>query len=129
VLPTGRILEDKPPERDFSGPGGAPLGRLYLDDCYVDLARRDAVLEVGFDDPGAGLGVRLRSASPQVQAVQVYAPPDRDVLVIEPQFNRPDPFCPLWGGPEAAGMAMLHPGQSATYDVRTTLVALDGQLR
>ena len=55
-------------------------------------------------------------------AFQVYAPPDRDVVVVEPQYNRADPFSPLWRGADT-GMAVLRQGERTTYAARLELFA------
>ena len=83
---------------DFSMPGGRALGDLYLDDCFVDLDR-SAAGEVAAEiiDPAGSYGLRVVAASPPVSAIQVYAPPGKSFIVLEPQLNRADPFGPQWG--------------------------------
>jgi galactose mutarotase-like enzyme len=56
-----------------------------------------------------------------VRAFQVYAPPGRPVVVVEPQFNRADPFGPQWRGADT-GMVILQPGESTTYAARVELI-------
>jgi aldose 1-epimerase len=121
VLPTGEVAPVAGTAYDFSVPGGRPLGDLYLDDCFVDLARPAAgpvVAEV--IDPAASCGLRVVATSPQVQAIQVYAPPQEGFVVLEPQFNRADPFGPQWGGVDT-GMVVLEPGESVVYSARLEL--------
>lgn len=122
VLPTGELLPVAGTPYDFSGPRGAPLGGLYLDDCFTDLAKTSqgaTVVEVL--DPQAGYGLRILSSSPQVSAVQTFAPPDRPFVVLEPQFNWADPFSALWREPAGKGMVVLAPGTSVDYCVRLEL--------
>jgi aldose 1-epimerase len=125
VLPTGEIVEIAGTPYDFSPsglPGGRPLGDLALDDCFVDLERSaggEAVAEV--IDPLASYGLRITAASRAIQAFQVYAPPDRPFMAVEPQFNWADPFGPQWGPEEDTGMVKLAPGESAVYAVRLEL--------
>lgn len=116
VLPTGRILAVKGTAHDFSRKQGAALGDLYLDDCFVDLAPADGVVAAVFD-PAADIRLTFRAAAPPVRAVQIYAPPDKDFVVVEPQFNWPDPFGRLWPSGVDTGMAWLNPGQETRYAV------------
>jgi hypothetical protein len=74
-------------------------------------------------DPKARVGLRLASVSSRVRALQVYAPPDKPFVVIEPQFNLADPFGPEWGGRDT-GMALVPPGGSAGYDAGLTAFTL-----
>lgn len=128
VLPTGRLLDVAGTPYDFSGPEGAALGDLYLDDCFTDLVRTDGEVVVEIHDPAAGLGLRIASPTPEVKAVQVYAPPDQAFVVIEPQFNLADPFAPLWPPGVDTGMARLAPGAALTYRVSVTPFDLSGKL-
>jgi galactose mutarotase-like enzyme len=122
VLPTGRLLPVAGTAYDFNA--AAPLGDLYLDDCFTELVREDgqAVCEVA--DPAAGVGLRIASPSPQVKAFQVYAPPGEAFVVVEPQYNLADPYSPAWPKDVDTGMAQLGPGASLTYEVRLTAFAL-----
>jgi galactose mutarotase-like enzyme len=125
VLPTGEVVPVAGTPYDFSMPGGREVGDLYLDDCFVDLVRSGegrATAEIV--DPEGAYGLRVVALSPAIQAIQVYAPPQEPFIVLEPQFNRADPFGPEWG-PEAeageTGMALLAPGESAVYSARLEL--------
>ncbi|HEU5410250.1 MAG TPA: aldose 1-epimerase [Candidatus Acidoferrales bacterium] len=123
VFPTGKIVSVKGTPYDFTAPGGAPLGTtLYMDDCFTDLHRNragNAAIEI--IDPAAKYGLRLTALSPQIRAIQVYAPPDKKYVVIEPQFNLADPFNKkLWGNRDT-GMDWLEPGQSVSWHVRLEL--------
>jgi galactose mutarotase-like enzyme len=117
VLPTGRLLEVAGTPYDFQD--GRALGDLYLDDCFTGLAPGPVELEL--KDPGAGLGLRITTQAPPVQAVQVYAPPDEPFVVIEPQFNLADPFGGEWPEGLDTGMARLAAGEAATYQVSVSL--------
>ena len=123
VLPTGELRPVPGTPYDFRR--GAALGDLYLDDCFVELDRTpsgDVVLEAR--DPAAGYGVRLATSSPGVRAIQVYAPPDRPLVALEPQFNWADPYGEVWPPETDTGMVRLAPGQSTTYKVRTEVLDL-----
>ncbi|MEO6192902.1 MAG: aldose 1-epimerase, partial [Thermoanaerobaculia bacterium] len=108
---------------DFSMRGGRAVGSLYLDDCFVDLetAAGEVVAEV--IDPAASYGLRVVASSPPVRAIQVYAPPEKAFIVVEPQLNRADPFGPEWGEDAETGMARLEPGESVVYSARLELFA------
>jgi aldose 1-epimerase len=116
VIPTGVILPVAGTPYDFRA--GGVLGDLYLDECMVDLVRRpDGELILGFDDPAADYRLRLTSRSGEIRTAQVHAPLDRQVVVLEPQFNWIDPGGAEWGARDA-GMAAVAPGETATFSVR-----------
>jgi aldose 1-epimerase len=122
VLPTGEVLHVAGTAYDFSSPGGKPLGDLYLDDCFVDLERTaEGHVETEVVDPAAAYGLRVVGTSPQIGAIQVYGPPEKDFIVLEPQLNWADPFGEQWGPDVDTGMVILQPGQSVTYSARLEL--------
>ncbi len=122
VLPTGELAAVAGTPYDFTAPGGRPLGGLYLDDCFVDLARgADGEVAVEVVDPAAGYGLRVVGATPRIRAVQVYAPPAARFVVLEPQMNLADPFGGEWGPGADTGMAVLAPGESVVYRARLEL--------
>jgi aldose 1-epimerase len=119
VLPTGERVAVEGTAYDMRAPTGRPLGELYLDDCFADLERRsDGAVVCALFDPAGDYAVRVRTPSPGVKFVQVYAPIDRPVVAIEPQFNLADPFGAIWGRDVDTGMAWLEPGESAEYRLR-----------
>ncbi|HEV7518778.1 MAG TPA: aldose 1-epimerase, partial [Thermoanaerobaculia bacterium] len=125
VLPTGEVVPVAGTPHDFSLPGGKALGVLYLDDCFVDLERSaagDVVAEVV--DPEAAFGLRVVATSPHIQAIQVYGPPEKGFIVLEPQFNWADPFGAEWGPDADTGMVLLAPGESVVYSARLELLTL-----
>ena len=118
---TGKRMAVKGTPYDFSAPGGVALGMQYLDDSYSNLlygANRTSVSEIV--DPAAKYGLRLITMSPQIKSIQVYAPPDKNFVAIEPQFNLPDPYNGNWGSVDT-GMVLLQPGQSVSWQVRLEL--------
>jgi aldose 1-epimerase len=121
VLPTGEVVPVAGTPYDFSMPGGRPLGDLFLDDCFVDLQRSEAGKAAEVVDPAASYGLRVVAASPHIKAIQVYAPPDKGFVVLEPQFNWADPFGKEWAPGIDTGMAILAPGESVTYSARLEL--------
>ncbi|HEV2853435.1 MAG TPA: aldose 1-epimerase [Thermoanaerobaculia bacterium] len=122
VLPTGEVVPVAGTPYDFSMPGGRPLESLYLDDCFVDLARSgDGSVVAEVVDPEASYGLRVVATSRQIKAIQVYAPPQKKFVVLEPQFNWADPFGPQWRSDVDTGMAVLEPGESVVYSARLEL--------
>ena len=124
VLPTGRLLPTAGSPYDFGGADGRALAELYLDDCFTGLRREGGEAVAEIRDPAARLGLRIASPSPAVRAMQVYAPPGQAFVVVEPQFNLADPFGSEWPKNLDTGMARLKPGQSVSYEVAVTAVAL-----
>jgi galactose mutarotase-like enzyme len=118
VFPTGKVVPVKGTPYDFSKPGGTALGELFLDDCFLNLkrdARGAAVVEIS--DPAANYGLRISALSPEIKAIQVYTPPDKNFVAVEPQFNLADPYNKAWGSRDT-GMMTLKPGQSVSWRVR-----------
>lgn len=125
VLPTGRLLPVAATPYDFGGSSGAALGDLHLDDCFTGLSRsRGGEVVVEIHDPAAELGFRIVSSSPWVRAVQVFAPVDRPVVAVEPQFNLTDPYGAVWSRDVDTGMAQVPPGESVSFEVRVEPFAL-----
>jgi galactose mutarotase-like enzyme len=118
---TGQRVPVKGTAYDFSVPGGQALGTQYLDDNFSTLAydaQGRTVSEI--IDPAANYGLRLITLSPQIKSIQVYAPPQKNFVAIEPQFNLPDPYNQDWGTADT-GMVLLQPGQSVSWRVRLEL--------
>jgi aldose 1-epimerase len=121
VVPTGKIEEVKGTPYDFTAAGGTALGTLFMDDNFLNIKHdKDGNSAVEITDPAAGYGLRIVSLSPEVKAFQVYAPPDRNVIVVEPQINLADPYNPIWGKTDT-GMVLLGTGHSVSWRVRLEL--------
>jgi hypothetical protein len=122
VLPTGEIALVKGTPYDFSPAGGRALGDLYLDDCFVDLAKgSDGETVCDVIDAAAAYGLRIVSESPEISAFQIFAPPDRSLIVIEPQFSWADPYGSVWAPGIKTGMVLLQSGGSVAYRVTLEL--------
>jgi aldose 1-epimerase len=121
VLPTGEVVPVAGTPYDFSMPGGRPLDGTYLDDCFVDLQTTNGRAVAEVVDPQAAYGVRVVAVSPPVRAFQVYGPPEKEFVVLEPQLNWADPFGAQWGPEVDTGMARLEPGESVVYSARLEL--------
>jgi aldose 1-epimerase len=127
TFPTGQRVSVKGTPYDFSQPGGSPLGTQYLDDNYSALehdSQGQTVSEIV--DPAAKYGLRLITLSPQIESIQVYAPPQKNFVAIEPQFNLPDPYGKVWGN-TGTGMVLLRPGQSVSWRVRLELFTANAE--
>lgn len=121
VVPTGKVEAVKGTPFDFTAPGGAALGTLFMDDFFLDLKRnKDGSATVELTDPAADYGLRIVALSPEIKGFQVYAPLDRNVVAIEPQFNLADPYSKVWGKRNTE-MPLLQPGQSVSWRVRLEL--------
>src|SRR5579863_415242 len=121
VFPTGRLGPLKGTAYDFTAPEGRALGDLFVDDCFTNLdydPDRSATIEL--TDPAAKYGLRVRALSPHIKAIQIYAPPDKDFVAIDPQFNLPDPYRGIWHGQDT-GVVLLQPGKSTMWHVRIEL--------
>ena len=121
VLPTGGKVPLTNTPYDFSAPMGAALGKLFMDDTFIDLDKDASGATVStIADPAANYGIRITASVPEIHAIQVYAPVDKQFVVLEPQFNYAEPFSKIWGGAET-GMEILRPGQTAMYQVKLEL--------
>lgn len=123
VFPTGKLVPVKTYEGgkyDYNAPTGKPLAQDFLDDNFSTLKRTSGNVDVQLTDPAAGYGIHILGISPEIKAVQVYAPPDKQFTAIEEQFNFGDPFGKEWHGMDT-GMVTLKPGESVTWHVRLEL--------
>jgi galactose mutarotase-like enzyme len=121
VLPTGQIEDVKGTPYDFTAPGGKALGTQFLDDTFTTLQRgEDGSASVEIIDPAAHYGLRIAALSPEIQAIQIYAPLGKNFVAVEPQFNLVDPYNKIWGS-RNTGMAHLQPGESVCWRVRLEL--------
>jgi galactose mutarotase-like enzyme len=122
VLPTGVIAPVSESGYDFSIPGGKALKSLFLDDCFVDLAKdSEGRTTCEIVDPLSHYGLRIIAHSPEVRAVQVYAPPARSYVAVEPQFNWANPYGGEWEQGTDTGMVVLQPGDDVSYRVSLEL--------
>jgi galactose mutarotase-like enzyme len=120
VFPTGKLLPVEGTKYDFTAPGGKPLGDIFLDDNFSQLARKDKSVVVDLIDPAASYGLHIRGLSNEIKTIQVYAPPAKPYVAIEEQFNFADPFSSVWGNRDT-GMVTLASGQSVHWTVRFEL--------
>jgi len=118
---TGQRVAVKGTPYDFSAPDGRALDDQYLDDNFSNLVpSSNGTTTSEIVDPAAKYGLRLITLSPQIRSIQVYAPPQKNFVAIEPQFNLPDPYNKNWGNANT-GMVLLQPGQAVSWRVRLEL--------
>ncbi len=120
VFPTGQLKPVAGTPYDFNAPTGKALGQQFLDDNFSSLNRSGGVVDVELTDPASNYGLKIEGLSPEIKTVQVYAPPAKNFVAIEEQFNFADPFGSEWHGMDT-GMVTLQPGQSVTWKVRLQL--------
>jgi galactose mutarotase-like enzyme len=124
--PTGVLLPVAGTTYDFTMIGGAGLGSIALNDCFVDLHQE--LLASGpvaeLTDPANDLGLRLTALSPTIKAMRVVAPADGNFVSIQPQFNYDDPLGREWGHDVDTGMVVLEPGQTTQWKVRLEIYSL-----
>uniref|UniRef100_E6QJR6 Aldose 1-epimerase n=1 Tax=mine drainage metagenome TaxID=410659 RepID=E6QJR6_9ZZZZ len=121
VFPTGKILPVAGTAYDFQAADGKPLGGQFLDDNFSSLERKGGPVVVTVTDPAAHYGVKIEGLSPEIRTIQVYAPPAKNFVAVEDQFNFGDPFGKAWGTMNT-GMVTLAPGKSTRWHVRLELM-------
>jgi len=117
VFPTGKILPVAGTPFDFSAKGGKALGEQFLDDNFSHLAPATGPVVVTITDPAANYGVKIEGLTPNIKTIQIYAPPAKNFVAIEHQFNFADPFGKEWGKMDTQ-MVTLAPGKSTQWHVR-----------
>jgi aldose 1-epimerase len=117
VFPTGKIVPVAGTPYDFQAPEGKALGGQFLDDNFSHLESKGGVVTVSITDPAAHYGVKIEGLSPQIKTLQVYAPPAKNFIAVEHQFNFADPFGKEWGNMDTE-MVTLAPGKSTQWHVR-----------
>jgi aldose 1-epimerase len=117
VFPTGKIVPVKGTAYDFTAPDGKALGSQFLDDNFSKLESKDGSIVVTITDPAAHYGVHIEGLTPNVKTIQVYAPPAKNFIAVEHQFNFADPFGKEWGKMDT-DMVTLAPGASTRWHVR-----------
>jgi len=120
VFPTGKLEPVKGTVYDYTNADGVALADHFLDDNWSHLERTNGSVDVKLTDPKANYGIDVEGLSPQIKTVQVYAPPAKEFVAIEEQFNFGDPFGKEWHGMDT-GMVTLKPGHSVDWHVRLQL--------
>jgi galactose mutarotase-like enzyme len=117
VFPTGKLLPVKGTKFDLNADGGVALGKEYFDDNWSHLDWKGGAMTVEVIDPAAHYGVKIEGLSPEIKTIQMYAPPTKNFVAIEHQYNFADPFGVEWGKMDTA-MVTLKPGESTKWHVR-----------
>jgi len=117
VFPTGKLLPVEGTRFDLRAAGGVPLGTNFFDDNWSHIDWQGHAATVQVTDPAAHYGVDIVGVSPEIKTLQMYAPPTKQFVAIEHQFNFADPFGKEWGSMDT-GMVTLKPGQSTKWHVR-----------
>lgn len=117
VFPTGKIVPVEGTRFDLRAPGGKPLKDIFFDDNWNHLEWKGGAVTVQIFDPAAHYAVDIEGFSPEIKAIQVYAPPAKQFVAVEHQYNFGDPFGKEWGSTDT-GMVTLKPGQSTKWHVR-----------
>jgi len=117
VFPTGKVIPVQGTRYDLRAVGGVPLGKELFDDNWnhIEWANKAATVQV--IDPAAKYGISIEGLSPEIKAIQMYAPPTAKFVAIEHQYNFGDPFGKVWGSTDT-GMVTLKPGQTTKWHVR-----------
>ena len=121
VFPTGKLLPVAGTKYDMNYVSGTALGTNFYDDNWSHLvweAGKTATVRV--IDPAAHYGIIIDGLSPEIKTIQMYAPPAKNFVAIEHQYNFADPFGKEWNGMDT-GMVTLKPGQRTTWHVRLRL--------
>jgi galactose mutarotase-like enzyme len=119
VFALGKLVPLKGTRFDFSAEEGAPLGTEFVDDSFTDLQRNsDGKVEVRVTDPAAKYGIKIIAISKEIKTVQMYAPPAKNFVAIEPQYNLSDPFDRKVWGDQETGVVYLKPGESTIWHVQ-----------
>jgi aldose 1-epimerase len=116
VFPTGQLVPATG-QYDLQADGGVALAKNFYDDNWSHLTWKDGVVTVKVIDPAAHYGVAIEGVSHEIKTIQMYAPPDKQFVAIEHQYNFADPFGKEWKGMDT-GMVTLKPGQSTKWHVR-----------
>jgi aldose 1-epimerase len=117
VFPTGKILPVEKTRFDLRAAGGVALGTNFFDDNWNHIEWQKNAATVQVIDPAAHYGVDIIGLSPDIKAIQMYAPIDKQFVAIEHQYNFGDPFGKEWGSTNT-GMVTLKPGQTTRWHVR-----------
>jgi galactose mutarotase-like enzyme len=120
VFPTGKILPVAGTRFDLRAAGGKLLGTEFFDDNWSHLEWKGGAVTVQIVDPAAHYGVNIEGLSPEIKTIQMYAPPDKNFVAIEHQYNFADPFGKEWGGMDTS-MVTLKPGENTNWHVRLRL--------
>jgi len=118
-IPTGKLLPVAGTPYDYSLHTGMPLNNLSINDDFVAL--KSTVFDTGptieLMDPASSYGLRMICRSMEIKSIHVYAPADKNYVVLQPQFAYLDPFNKVWKNTNN-GLVTLQPGQTIHWSIR-----------
>jgi len=118
VFPTGKKNPLVGTPYDFSSAEGKELSDLYLDDCFVDFFTEGNDLAPHIEMIYSHFGMRMTLHSPEIKAIQIYAPLTENCLALEPQYNFADALnTKTWPNRTESGMVYLQPNESTEYRI------------
>jgi galactose mutarotase-like enzyme len=125
VFTLGKLIPVKNTDFDFTAESGVPLKEAFFDESFTSLERNPkGAAEVRVTDPAAKYGIEVIALSKEIRTIQMYAPPKKNFVAIEPQYNLSDPFDKKVWGNQDTGVVYLKPGQSTTWHVQFALYEL-----
>jgi galactose mutarotase-like enzyme len=125
VFSLGVLVPVKETRFDFTAADGAPLGTEFVDDSFTSLERNSkGAAEVRVMDPAAKYGIKVIALSKEIRTIQMYAPPAKNFVAIEPQYNLSDPYDKKVWHNQDTGIVYLKPGQSTTWHVQFAIYEL-----
>ena len=77
--PPASCCRSKGTQYDLSAPGGTALGKNFYDDNWNHIEWKGGAATVEVIDPAAHYGVKIEGLSPEIKAIQMYAPPDEEL--------------------------------------------------
>ena len=122
AIPSGRLLPVDGTPFDFRAPNGIAMGSVDYNNNLSTFHRTQRGIDAEVIDPASNYGLHVESLSPEIKTVQIFAPVSRPFIAVEPQFNFPDPFNPVWKSQDT-GMVTLAPGKSTLWEVKLELFA------
>ena len=125
VFALGKLVPVKETDFDFTAADGAPLGTRFFDESFTSLERNPkGAVEVRVMDPAAKYGIKVIALSKEIRTIQMYAPPAKSFVAIEPQYNLSDPYDKKVWHNQDTGIVYLKPGQSTTWHVQFAIYEL-----
>jgi len=123
VFPTGKIVPVEGTKFDLRSVAGTALGTNFYDDNWNHIQWANKAATVRVIDPAAKYGISIEGLSPEIKAIQMYAPPTAHFVAIEHQYNFGDPFGKEWDENKErnkidTGMVTIKPGQTTKWHVR-----------
>ena len=101
-LPTGNFKEDS------RFVGGRKIGDEFINDCFC-LADQSGDAHVQLESDRFALDIWQKAGNEQYNAIQMYTPPDRMSIAIEPMTSEPDALN------HHRGLIVIPPGAEKTF--------------